>query len=190
MGWNFPAGNEDILYFIYTIYNITSTDTADYSNVRPAMREILLEKAKDFQRLNNAENQVRLPEGGYDIRDLYVAFAADMDVANAGLNYSSVNPPFALGYTYDHSFSQHQGWTFDPAIFGPPFFAGTGFAGVKYLRSPLNSEGQEVGLTLFGSFINGGSFGMRAPPSSYTATSPPPWTHLRETASATPATPK
>ena len=45
MGWNFPAGNEDILYFIYTIYNITSTDTADYSNVRPAMREILLEKA-------------------------------------------------------------------------------------------------------------------------------------------------
>ena len=74
------------------------------------------------------------------------------------LNYSSVNLPFALGYTYDHSFGQHEGWTFDPAIFGPPFFAGTGFAGVKYLRSPLNSEGQEVGLTLFGSSINGGSF--------------------------------
>ncbi len=23
LGWNFPAGNEDILYFIYTFYNVT-----------------------------------------------------------------------------------------------------------------------------------------------------------------------
>ncbi len=154
----FPAGNEDILYFIYTIYNITSTDVADYSNVRPAMREILLEKARDFQQLNNAAYNVALPERGYPIREVYVAFAADMDVADAGQNYSSVNLPFALGYTYDHSFGQREDWTYDPAIFGPPFFAGTGFAGVKYLRSPLNSEGQEVGLTVFGNTLNGGSF--------------------------------
>ena len=158
MGWNFPAGNEDIIYFIYTIYNITSTDPSDYSEVRPAMREILLEKASDFQRLNNSAYEVTLPPGGYPLRDLYVSFAADMDVGNAGLNYSSVNLPFALGYTYDHSFGQLEDWTFDPVVFGAPFFAGTGFAGVKYLRSPLNSEGEEVGLTVFGNTVNQGSF--------------------------------
>ena len=158
MGWNFPAGNEDIVYFIYTVYNVTSTEAADYSNVRPAMREILLEKARDFQRISNAAYDVTLPAGGYAIQDLYVAFAADMDVGNAGLNYASVNLPFGLGYTYDHSFGQLDSWTFDPAIFGPPFFAGTGFAGVKYLRSPLNGAGEEVGLTVFGNTINQGSF--------------------------------
>jgi hypothetical protein len=149
MGWNYPAGNEDIVYFIYTIYNITSTRAEDYAGVRPAMREILLEKARDFQRLNNAAYGVTLPAGGYPLENVYVAFAADMDVADAGFNYASVNLPFALGYSYDHSFGQHEDWIFDPGIFGPPFFPGTGFAGVKYLSSPMNAAGEEVGLTLF-----------------------------------------
>ena len=53
-GWagTFRAGNEDILYFIYTIYNITSTDAADYSNVRPAMRG---DSAGEGQRIPSAE---------------------------------------------------------------------------------------------------------------------------------------
>ncbi|HKH82862.1 MAG TPA: hypothetical protein VKA25_04175, partial [Gemmatimonadales bacterium] len=158
MGWNFPTGNEDIVYFIYTVYNITSDDPADYMSVRPAMREILLQKAKEFQELNNEKYEVTLPTRGYSLRDLYVAFAADMDVANAGLNYSSVNLPFALGYTYDHSFGQFDGWTFDPGLFGSPFFAGTGFAGVKYLRSPMDDAGEEAGLTMFSNTINEGAF--------------------------------
>ncbi|HJR15558.1 MAG TPA: hypothetical protein VJ808_01795, partial [Gemmatimonadales bacterium] len=158
MGWNFPAGNDDILYFIYTIYNITSKDPAAYAGVRPAMRDILLEKAGDFHRLNNQRYGLQIPDDGYAIQDLYVAFAADMDVGDAGLNYASVNLPFALGYTYDRSFSQLPDWTFDPGIFGPPFFAGTGFAGVKFLQSPLNQQGEQVGLTLFGTTVNGGSF--------------------------------
>ena len=41
MGWNFPAGNEDILYFIYTFYNVTASDPAAYAAIRPGMREIL-----------------------------------------------------------------------------------------------------------------------------------------------------
>jgi hypothetical protein len=158
MGWNFPAGNEDILYFIYTIYNITSTDPAAYAAVRPAMRDILLEKARDFHRLNNQRYGLQIPDDGYAIQDLYVAFAADMDVGDAGLNYASVNLPFALGYTYDRSFSPLPDWTFDPGIFGPPFFAGTGFVGVKFLQSPLNQQGEQLGLTLFGTTVGGGSF--------------------------------
>ena len=76
MGWNFPAGNEDILYFIYTVYNITSTSDAAYSGVRPAMRDILLEKARDFRSLNETRFGIEIPAGGYAIQDLYVAFAA------------------------------------------------------------------------------------------------------------------
>ena len=87
---------------------------------------------------------------------MHVAFAADMDVGQFDEDYSSANVPFALGYTYEHDFAQLENWTFDPDIFGPPFFPGAGFAGVKYLRSPRDSLDREVGLTVFGAFAGGG----------------------------------
>jgi len=158
LGWNFPSGNDDIIYFLYTFYNVTSTDPADYAGVRSSLRPILLEKARDFQALNAAKYGINLPARGYTIRNLFAAFVADMDVAQADANYASVNVPFAMGYTYEHTFSETTaksiGWTFDPAIFGSaPFFNGPGFVGVKYLRSPIDpNTNQEVGLTLFGTF--------------------------------------
>jgi hypothetical protein len=157
MGWNFPAGNEDIIYFVFTVYNITSTDPTDYAGVRPAMREILLERAAEFRKLNEEESGVALPQRGYPIEDAYVAFAADMDVGFVNLNYASVNVPFALGYTYDHRFGQEHDprWTFDPDIFGPPFFPGAGFVGVKYLSSPRDSLGREMGLVNFSGYEGG-----------------------------------
>jgi hypothetical protein len=160
MAWNTPTGNQDIIYFIYTLYNITSTRAADYVGVRPAMREILIQKAKEFQERNNAIFGLTLPANGYPIISAHLAFAADMDVGLADQDYASANIPFALGYTYQHDFSPPDdfGWTFEPEIFGPPFFAGSGFAGVKYLRSPRDSVGREVGLTIFGNSTNGGVF--------------------------------
>ena len=150
MAWNTPSGNQDIIYFIYTLYNITSTRVADYVGVRPAMREILLDKAREFQDRNNAAFGITLPSEGYPITSMHAAFAADMDVGTFNENYASANIPFALGYTYQHDFPQPENWTFDPHIFGPPFFPATGFAGVKYLRSPRDSLGRAVGLTVFG----------------------------------------
>ena len=141
MAWNGPSGNQDIIYFTYTLYNITSTLRADYVGVRPAMREILLEKAAEFQLKNNAEFGITLPPGGYPITSLHVAFGADMDVANAGTNYSSANIPFGLGYTYEHSFGPPDNWTFDPEIFGPPFFAGTGLRGGEIPSQPARLAG-------------------------------------------------
>jgi hypothetical protein len=158
LGWNFPRGNEDIVYFLYTFYNITSTNPADYATIRPSMRDVLLAKAADFQALNTAKYGINLPAGGYTINNLFAAFVADMDVAQADANYASVNVPFAMGFTYEHTFSETTarsiGWSFDPAIFGSaPFFNGPGFVGVKYLRSPIDpNTGEEVGLTLFGTF--------------------------------------
>ena len=156
LAWNFPTGNSDIIYILYTFYNITSTNAADYALVRPSLRPILLQKAADFQALNTAKFGINLPASGYAINNFFAAFVADMDVAQADANFASVNVPFALGYTYEHTFSNAAslGWTFDPAIFGSaPFFPGVGFVGVKYLGSPVNpSTSQQVGLSLFGTF--------------------------------------
>jgi hypothetical protein len=159
MGYNFPSGNEDILYFIYTFYNITSTDPAAYAAVRPAMRDILVESANRFHTINEQRFGIQIPDAGYTISNFFAAFGADMDVAEAGANFASVNVPFSLGYTYEHTFAPAAGWTFDPSIFSPPFFPGSGFVGVKYLKSPIDPvTGQEVGLTLFSNTINGGAF--------------------------------
>jgi len=155
MGWNFPVGNEGILYFIYTFYNISSTVRADYNATRTELADILYNRAVEFHSATTAQG-VSLPSGGYTITNLFAAFAADMDVANAGSNYSGVNLPFALGYTYDHEFSGvTPGWTFDPSIFSAPFFAGAGFIGVKYLKSPTGPGA----IQLFSNTINGGAFG-------------------------------
>ena len=71
------------------------------------------------------------------------------------MNYASVNLPFALGDTYDHTFDRAAGWTFDPTIFSAPFFAGSGFVGVKYLQSPTG-PGE---IQLYGNTENAGFFG-------------------------------
>jgi hypothetical protein len=139
MGWNFPPGNQDILYFTFTIYNVSSSDPAAYANARPEIRDILAEAGAEFQTLNEAAFGVDLPDGGYTLTNLFASFGADMDVADFSVNYSSVNLPFALGYTYEHTFGQPPGWTFDPGVFGAPFFPGVGFVGVKYLRSPTGA---------------------------------------------------
>ena len=155
MGWNFPTGNEDIIYFVYTFYNITSTVEADYSAIRPSIRAKLLEKAQQFQALNNAAFGITLPPAGYTINSMYAAFGADMDVGSAGENYSTVELPFALGHPYQRDFGQPTTWQFDPGIFAAPLFPGVGFVGVKYLKSPTG-PGE---IQLFSNTINGGVFG-------------------------------
>ncbi len=154
LGWNYPAGNEDIVYFIVTFYNITSNNAADYAQYRPGIREILVDAARQFHSLNNARFGITLPTGGYTIGPMYSAFAADMDVANAGANFASVNLPFAIGYTYESDFTRPNGWQFDPAIFGAPFFSGSGFVGIKYLKGP-DGPGE---IQLYGNTTNGGAF--------------------------------
>ncbi|HEY7634130.1 MAG TPA: hypothetical protein VH763_01175 [Gemmatimonadales bacterium] len=159
LGWNFPVGNEDIAYFVYTFYNVTAKDPAVYTaaGARPGMADILARQGDEFQTKNEQAFGISIPDGGYTVNNLFAAFSADMDVAEATVNYSSVNVPFALGYVYAHDFTGATGWTFDPSIFSPPFFPGSGFVGVKYLKSPV-VNGQEVGLTLFSNTINGGAF--------------------------------
>lgn len=144
LGWNYPAGNEDVMYVVLTYYNITSTSPADYAAVRPALRAQLLTLANRFQSLNNAAFGITLPVGGYTINSMFAGFHADMDVADAGQNYSSINLPLSLGYAYEHSFQPYPGWTFDPLISTAPFFAGTGFVGTALLRTASDQEGTHL----------------------------------------------
>ncbi|HET7023951.1 MAG TPA: hypothetical protein VFI39_01945, partial [Gemmatimonadales bacterium] len=164
MGWNYPAGNNDILYLVYTFYNVSSTCPADYAGVRPSMQSILLQQAAVFQAKNNAAFGITLPACGYTISKFFANFAADMDVTpDAGNNYASVNIPYQLGYVYSSYFAQNSSATgYPPDIDGPPFMGGYGFVGVKYLASPDSGTAPNkapAGLSLFSDTENGGVFG-------------------------------
>jgi hypothetical protein len=158
LAWNYPSGNQDILYFIYTLYNISSTRAADYVNIREPLRVRLLDIAADFQARNEAAFGVDIPEGGYTIQNAFMAFAADQDVADATANLSSFNDLFDLAVTYHATFQPLPGNIFDPGIHPAPFLPGPGFVGTKYLRSPILEDGTEAGTVLAGLTTNRGAF--------------------------------
>ena len=138
------AGKEDFVFFVYTFYNVTCAQASCYAAARPTIQDTLLSLGQRFQALNNAKFGVTEPIGGYSLDSLFVAFGADMDVTveESGSNYDGVNVPFSMGYTYLESFAAEPSWKFDPQIYHTPFFAGAGFVGVKYLKSPvLNGNG-------------------------------------------------
>ncbi len=158
LAWNFPAGNQDIVYFIYTLYNITSTNRADYVHIRPAMQDLLLQKAAEYSAGVAGAFGVQIPASGYTIESAFMDFAADQDVADANTNYSNFNNLFNLAATYQERFAPLPGNVFDPAIHAPPFLPGTGFVGTKYLRSPILEDGTEAGTVLAGNTTNRGAF--------------------------------
>jgi len=158
LAYNTP-GKNDMMFFIYTFYNVTAgSGSGAYANAPARIRSFLEDAGDQFLALNRARGAT-LPDAGYTMQDMFLAFGADMDVTfeESGTNYASVNVPMAMGYTYHSQFTAPGSWTFDPTIYQNPFFAGAGFIGVKYLKSP-EINGQEVGLTLFGATTNGGEF--------------------------------
>jgi len=152
LAWNYPAGAQDIVFLVASVYNITSGDCADYSAHRAAMAAILCAQGQKFQTLNNAKFNINLPAHGYTIGPAYMAVAGDNDVGTVSANFNSGILPFAMGYTYDGPFGNNAaGWKFDPSIFGAPFFAGIGFVGYKYLKGP-DGPGK---IQLLSTFCNG-----------------------------------
>jgi hypothetical protein len=152
LAWNYPAGAQDVVFVVATVYNVTSSNCNDYAAQRPAIAAIACVQGAKFQTLNNAQFGITLPVGGYTIINAYTAFAADNDVGTVNSNYNSAILPFAMGYTYDGPFTAAiTGWKFDPSIFGAPFFAGSGFVGYKYLKGP---DGPGA-IQLMSTFCNG-----------------------------------
>jgi hypothetical protein len=153
------TGKEDILFFVFTFYNISASNPAVYNNAPTRLQARLRQEGARFQQVNESAGAV-LPDDGYTIKDMYVAMGADMDVTftEAGNNYNGVNVPQGMGFTYHATFTADPFWSFDdPSIYSPPFFNGAGFVGVKYLKTP-ETNGQRAGLTMFTSFTSGGEF--------------------------------
>ncbi|MGH7594008.1 MAG: hypothetical protein ACRELE_09200, partial [Gemmatimonadales bacterium] len=108
LAWNYPAGAQDMVFLVATIYNVTSVNAADYAQHRAGIRPILLAQGQKFQALNNAKFGINLPAGGYTIGPMYIAVAADNDVASVNQNYNGTILPIAMEYTYDGPFGTAQ----------------------------------------------------------------------------------
>src|SRR5438477_7182099 len=158
MSWNFPTGNEDIVYFVFTFYNVTARNASAYAGLDPSIQTEVAAVGAQFQDQNETKFGIQIPDGGYTVKNLYAAFGMDADVAVFSQNYATAFLPFNIGSEYSGTFLPEVGWRFPNDIFGQPFFAAPGFIGVKYLKSPESSPGVQVGLTLFSNTTNGGTF--------------------------------
>jgi hypothetical protein len=160
LAWNYPSGNEDIIYIIYTFYNVTArASSGKYNNPTipvPLQAEIAA-IGDQFQDINEPKFKVSIPDTGYTIDSMYVASGMDADVAVFDQNYATAFIPFSVGSEYSGTFLPEVGWQFPPAIFGPPFAAAPGFIGIKYLRSPTDAAGNQIGLTMFSQEVNSNS---------------------------------
>jgi hypothetical protein len=162
MAWNYPTGNEDIVYFLFNFTNVTASNPAVYdasTTIDPAVKNEIKAIGADFQTRNEARFNINIPDNGYAFSNLFAAFFADMDVGDAGRNYSTPVIPFSMGVAYKSDFLEPN-WAFPVDIFGPPFVASPGFIGVKYLRSPtFDSLGTTYsrGLTIFSNTLNSGT---------------------------------
>jgi hypothetical protein len=158
MAWNFPSGNEAIQYWIYTITNITASATQVYAG-RPD-QDSLTRLGQRFQAANNSSFNVHIPDTGYTIVNVYVAFAMDADVSvNARQNFTTASLPFNMGIAFKSNWFAPE-FVYPSTVFSPPFAPTVGEVGVKYLRSPVDpGTGQEVGLTLYSGTVNNGAFG-------------------------------
>jgi hypothetical protein len=168
MAWNYPSGNEDIMYFVYTFTNVTSSDPNDYNNATSPnptaeYRAGLAALGAQFQQQNNAAFGVTIPVHGYAFDQLFAAFFEDCDVGtdNVSNNYSTPLFPFAMGVCYEGPFNETS-WTGTPGAYptniftAPTFASAPGFTAVKYLKSPTDTlTGKEFGITIFSNTVNG-----------------------------------
>ncbi|PYO62147.1 MAG: hypothetical protein DMD28_06470, partial [Gemmatimonadetes bacterium] len=163
MAWNYPTGNEDIIYFIYTVYNVSASNAAKYNNptIDPALQSEIAAVGAQFKALNDQRYGISIPADGYSISSAFLAFFEDCDVGNdSGHNYANADFVFNLSFCWKSDFYEPT-LTYPPGIFSSPLFVGIGFTGVKYLRSPLDNSvpPKELGLTLFSNTGNPTSSG-------------------------------
>lgn len=150
LAWNYPSGNEDIVYFLFTFYNVSAADPNAYVNstIPPAVQAEIAAIGAEFQQRNEAVFNVTIPDAGYTINSLFAAFSMDPDVGDAAHNYASAILPFQMALAYKADFLETN-FVYPPTIFGPPFTNAPGFIGVKYLRAP-----SALGLTMFSNTRN------------------------------------
>src|SRR5207245_1864620 len=97
LAWNYPSGNEDIIYIIYTFYNVTARSTSGKytsSTTIPAQLQAEIGAIGDqFQDINEGKFKVAIPDTGYTLDSLFVASAMDADVAVFSQHYATALVP-------------------------------------------------------------------------------------------------
>jgi hypothetical protein len=131
--WNWPSGNADVLYYVFEVRNVT--------------HEAVFQLPNELEYFAGEDG---LPDGGWPIEQLYVAFTTDFDVAAAHENFSTAILPFDLGLSY-HGRFEAPGFTYPPEIFHAPFFGNApGLVGVVFVPGSGDAfDGAGPGLTLF-----------------------------------------
>jgi len=156
--FTYPAGNEDILYWVFTLTNITASDPSAYTGLDPAIRWEVTEIAGRWVQESESLLGVNLPAGGYRIDSLYVGLAMDADVGLASENHSTAILPFETSLTYKSGFYEPT-WQYPLSIASEPFGPYPGFVGAALLETPRRQDGGPTDrLTLFSSTTGGGQF--------------------------------
>ena len=135
VAWTYPEGNQDIVYFAFTLYNVTARAPFAYANptIPPALQSEIAALGARFQDSSEAHLGVAIPDGGYAIESLYVQTYMDADVGDAGSNYGTAVLPLGTAVAYKSDFSEPS-WTFPPEIYGRrPFAAAPGLVGATFV---------------------------------------------------------
>ena len=135
VAWTYPEGNQDIVYFVFTLYNVTARTASVYANptIPPALQSEIAALGARFQDSSEARLSVAIPDGGYAIESLYVQTYMDADVGDAGSNYGTAVLPLGTAIAYKSDFSEPN-WTFPPEIYGRrPFAAAPGLVGATFV---------------------------------------------------------
>ena len=158
--WNFPSGNQDILYFLFRFINITSVNRADYANLSAAGYssgdiDSIVNIAVAFHNAALATYNVTIPNSGYTFHNVFANYFQDADEGNqSSLNYSQAVFPFSLVSVMKDNYKEAL-WGYPASVFGEPFFPAPGFEAVKYLKSPINPQtGKEFGISVWGNTCN------------------------------------
>jgi hypothetical protein len=139
VAWNYPTGNQDIVYFVVTLYNVTARTAGVYANptIPPVLQPEIAAVGRAFQDSVEPALTVSIPDGGYAFDSMYVQLGMDHDIAIFNHNYGTASLPFGLGIGYTGSFLTELGWVLPPEIFGaPPFAAAPGLLGTSFLKAP------------------------------------------------------
>ena len=166
--WNYPSGNEDILYFLFRFINITSTQAADYAGLSVAGYSAtdigdIVGIAQDFHNRALAAYGVNLPAAGYTFHNVFAAYYEDADEGNSSFNFSQAVFPFSLVSVMKSDYSEPL-WQYPANIFGDPFFPAPGYEAAKYLKTPLDPSTRDAthpqgtrqfGITMWSNTCNG-----------------------------------
>lgn len=152
MTWPYPVGNDDIVYYVLDVYNVSAADAGAYDALDPATAVAMAEFGQRFQRGVEQALDVDLPDGGYRLDSLYLGLHVDPDVDDASNNYSTAVLPFDAAAGYMSRF-QSSAQRLPPALFAPPFAYAPGFAGAAFLATPGgDGSGRAPRLTMFTNF--------------------------------------